>query len=234
MRGKGWSPIPVLAPPHCTTKSSHRRRALWASVAARSLLLQQGTAVLAAGTLGCRAPQPASQPPQYSLSSPPQAGQQFKRQACYLFCISLPVGYLSGYSVCYFLGTDAFLSGLCYILAAITLPSMEVSFLPEFPPQTKSFTKNLFQRCTTCQVHPPSDLLLYNRRLFCKMWALDILPICLPSESISFCKEHFVYRVYFVSRCIPTSKFSSAPFFLKVLFGSQISETACDKASTSD
>lgn len=73
-----------------------------------------------------------------------------------------------------------------------------------------------------------------NRRLFCKMWALDMLPICLPSESISFCKEHFVYRVYFVSRCIPTSKFSSAPFFLKVLFGSQIAETACDKASTSD
>lgn len=56
----------------------------------------------------------------HSLPSPLQGGLQFRCQARYLFCISLFVQYLSRYSVFYLLVTDAFLSGLCYIPAAIT------------------------------------------------------------------------------------------------------------------
>lgn len=150
----------------------------WASVADQTLLPQRccvqcWQSALWAAELHV---QPATTT-HHGLSSPPQAGLQFRCQACYLFCISLFVQYLSGYSVCHFLVTDAFLPGLFYIPAAITFLSLEISFLPEFPPQTKSFIKhNLFQRYTICQVHPPSDLFLYL------LLYLEILPICLPKS----------------------------------------------------
>lgn len=86
----------------------------------------------------------------HSFCSPPQGQLQFKCHAGYLFCISLFVQYLNRQCIFRLLVTDAFLSGLCHILQQPRF-SLEDSFLPEFPPHTKSFIKcNLFQRCTSC------------------------------------------------------------------------------------
>lgn len=59
-------------------------------------------------------------------------------------------------------------------------------------------------------------------------------------ESIFLYKEHLVCKVYLLAGVFPLVSFLLhcifllLLFFLKVLFGSQIAETACDKASTSD
>lgn len=130
-----------------------------------------------------------------------------------------------------FLGCAIFLQQLCF--------SLEDSFLPEFPPHTKSFIKyNLFQRCTICQVHPPV-IYSYKRRTLLQdadIWHNSIcLPNRLPLQKVHSSTRNILFtRFILLAGVFPLVSFPLHHFFLKVLFGSQIAETACDKASTSD